>query len=337
MSPKSSSSPKPRIALTIGDPAGIGPELVVRLLSLPQIAARADVMLVASRPALERAAQSLGMAPPASSAWLEILQWEGYEHDVAPGVASGDNGSFMLASLKLGTQLVTAGRADALCFAPLNKAAMRLGGMQEEDEMRWFAKLLDYHGECGELNILDRLWTARVTSHVPLKEVSSLLTPQAVSNAIRMLTQAFRAAGTPHPRIGVCGFNPHNGDNGNYGREEIDVIAPGMALAAAAGYPTYGPYPADTIFLRARDGKLDGVVTMYHDQGQIATKLLGFDVGVTVQGGLPIPVTTPAHGTAYDIVGQGIARSEAMANAFELACEMGEGRGEGRSAIRQAS
>jgi len=128
----------------------------------------------------------------------------------------------------------------------------------------------------------------------------------------------------------VCGFNPHNGDNGNYGDEESRIIEPGIALAAAAGYPSEGPFPADTIFLRAKAGKLDGIVTMYHDQGQIATKLLGFDVGVTVEGGLPIPITTPAHGTAYDIVGQGIARSTAMANAFELACRTGESRNAAR-------
>jgi 4-hydroxythreonine-4-phosphate dehydrogenase len=232
--------------------------------------------------------------------------------------------------------MVEAGEADALCFAPLNKGAMRKGGMHEEDEMRWFAKLLKYDGLCGELNILDELWTGRVTSHMPLKDVSSVLTPQSVSSAICMLTESFRAAGKPAPRIGVCGFNPHNGDSGNYGREEIDVIEPGIALAARAGCPAEGPFPADTIFLRAKAGALDGIVTMYHDQGQIATKLMGFEVGVTVEGGLPIPITTPAHGTAYDIVGQGIASVTAMQNAFELACRMGENRVAAKSAAGAA-
>lgn len=317
---------KPHIVLTIGDPAGIGPELVLRMLSTPAIAARAQVTLIGNHPALQRAAAVTGLPPLVASDWLHIAQWDGMEQDFTPGVAAKENGNFILESLTLGTRLVTSGQADALCFAPLNKGAMRLGGMQEEDEMRWFAKLLNYHGPCGELNILDNLWTARVTSHVALKNVSAMLTPEGVCEGIRTLTEAFRSAGNAHPRIGVCGFNPHNGDNGNYGTEEGDVIAPGMVLAAEQGYPSSGPFPADTIFLRARNGQLDGIVTMYHDQGQIATKLLGFDIGVTVEGGLPIPITTPAHGTAYDIVGQGLAKITAMENAFELACKMAQGR-----------
>jgi len=329
MSTAVTSSRKPRIALTIGDPAGIGPELVLRLLAEPATGARADILLIGNTPALERAAQATGLPLPQASDGVQIIDWAQQDTHYEPAVAAEANGRFILESLTLGARMVTEGRADALCFAPLNKGAMRLGGMREEDEMRWFAKLLDYNGLCGELNILDDLWTGRVTSHMPLKDVSSHLTPQGVSAAIRMLTESFRAAGLAQPRIGVCGFNPHNGDNGNYGTEEIDVIEPGIRLAADAGCPAEGPFPADTIFLRAKAGLLDGIVTMYHDQGQIATKLLGFDVGVTVEGGLPIPITTPAHGTAYDIVNQGIAKVTAMANAFELACRMGDNRNKG--------
>ncbi|HEX4945018.1 MAG TPA: 4-hydroxythreonine-4-phosphate dehydrogenase PdxA, partial [Usitatibacteraceae bacterium] len=134
-------------------------------------------------------------------------------------------------------------------------------------------------------------------------------------------------AGLAKPRIIVCGLNPHNGDNGAFGREEIDIIGPGVELARSRGFPADGPFPADTVFVRAtrKGGGYDGVVTMYHDQGQIAMKLMGFERGVTVQGGLPIPICTPAHGTAYDIAGRGIASDGAMKNAFELACRMGEG------------
>jgi 4-hydroxy-L-threonine phosphate dehydrogenase PdxA len=313
----------PRIALAIGDPAGIGPEIVARLLADPATAAKADIQLIASREALAAGARAAGVSLPLASERLHFVQWAGEDARFAPSIASVDNGRFMLESLTLGTRLVTEGHADALCFAPLNKGAMRLGGMHEEDEMRWFAKLLDYTGPCGEFNVLGPMWTARVTSHVALKDVSSLLSPEGVAGAIRMLTDALRAAGTAQPRVGVCGLNPHNGDNGNYGSEESDVIEPGIQLAASQGFPALGPYPADTIFVRARRGDLDGIVTMYHDQGQIATKLLGFDIGVTVEGGLPIPVTTPAHGTAYDIVGQGTAQATAMTSAFDLACRMG--------------
>ena len=231
----------------------------------------------------------------------------------------------MLDALTEGVQLVSDGRADAFCFAPLNKSALRLGGMHQEDELRWFAEFLNYQGVCGELNVLQNLWTARVTSHVPLKEVSQGLSSSKVCDAIKMISNALKAAGKSQPRIAVCGLNPHNGDNGNYGDEEITVIAPGVQLAVAAGYPADGPFPADTAFVRAirKDGGYDGVVTMYHDQGQIAMKLMGFEKGVTVHGGLPIPITTPAHGTAYDIVGTKQANPQAMFNAFELACRMG--------------
>ena len=128
--------------------------------------------------------------------------------------------------------------------------------------------------------------------------------------------------------IAVCGFNPHNGDGGAFGREEIDTIEPGVELARSRGYPADGPFPADTAFVRAirKDDGYDGVLTMFHDQGQIAMKLMGFDRGVTVPGGLPIPITTAAHGTAYDIAGRGIANVGAMRNAFTLACRMGATR-----------
>ncbi len=230
-----------------------------------------------------------------------------------------------LDSILQGVDLVTSGAAGAFCFAPLNKGALRLGGMHQEDELRWFSDRLRYQGECGELNVLKNLWTARVTSHVALSAVSGLLTPVKVADAIRMITEALRAAGVAQPRVAVCGLNPHNGDGGNYGDEEGRVIAPGMRLATEQGYPAQGPFPADTAFVRALrpQGGFDGVVTMYHDQGQIAMKLLGFEQGVTVHGGLPIPITTPAHGTAYDIVGQGIANLKAMRNAFDLAVRMG--------------
>jgi 4-hydroxy-L-threonine phosphate dehydrogenase PdxA len=200
--------------------------------------------------------------------------------------------------------------------------------MHQEDELRWFAEFLGYDGVCGELNVLEKLWTARVTSHVALREVSALLTPQKVAEAIAMIHRSLAAAGKAQPRVAVCGLNPHNGDNGNYGDEEGRIIEPGVRLAAAQGHVADGPFPADTAFVRAirQDGGYDGVVTMYHDQGQIAMKLMGFERGVTVHGGLPIPITTPAHGTAYDIAGQGRANPGAMVNAFDLACRMGSSR-----------
>lgn len=328
---------KPNIALVIGDPAGVGPELVVKLLADPA-ATQANLYVIGSRAVLTDAMHDTGIQHDLPVVAVSdigkrdlpapvLVDWAGLDASgFVRGQAKADNGKFMLDMLTLGAQLTQQGATDALCFAPLNKGALRAGGMQQQDELRWFEDLLGCHGYTGELNVLDTLWTSRVTSHVALKDVSGLLTPEGVADAARLITDSLRAAGKSQPRVAVCGLNPHNGDNGNYGKEEGEVIEPGVALARARGCAVDGPFPADTIFVRARNGHYDGIVTMYHDQGQIAMKLMGFERGVTVQGGLPIPVTTPAHGTAYDIAGQGIANFGAMKNAFDLACRMATGR-----------
>ncbi len=309
---------KPTIALFTGDPAGIGPEIAARLLADEATYARADIVLIGRR-----------HEKPAAGA-VRMHDWPGLDAPAFErGVAGERNGRYMLDALAEGARLVASGSAHALCFAPLNKSALRAGGMREEDELRWFAELLGHRGVHGELNVLEDLWTSRVTSHVALRDVAALLTPERVADAIAIIGEALRAAGKRSPRIAVCGLNPHNGDHGNYGDEEARVIEPGVRLAASRGHPAEGPFPADTAFVRAirKDGQgYDGVVTMYHDQGQIAMKLMGFERGVTVHGGLPIAITTPAHGTAYDIAGRGVANPQAMRNAFELACRMGEGR-----------
>lgn len=326
---------KPNIALVIGDPAGVGPELVVRLLADGQAARQANLFVIGNRASIADAEAVVGAALNLATIRQHeigardhqqpvLIEWPGLDQPAfTRGKAEAANGKFMLDMLTLGAQLTRGGKTDALCFAPLNKGALRAGGMHQADELRWFEDLLGCHAYTGELNVLDTLWTSRVTSHVALKDVSALLTKEGVADAAQLITASLQAAGKSQPRVGVCGLNPHNGDNGNYGTEETDIIEPGIALARSRGIAVDGPFPADTIFVRAKNGQYDGIVTMYHDQGQIAMKLMGFERGVTVQGGLPIPVTTPAHGTAYDIAGQGIANVGAMRNAFELACRMG--------------
>ncbi|MGE0800552.1 MAG: 4-hydroxythreonine-4-phosphate dehydrogenase PdxA [Lautropia sp.] len=345
---------RPTVALFMGDPAGIGPELTVRLLADGQAARQADILVIGSRSALAQAARETGLpfdvtegdTADARGRVLErplLLRWPGLEADgFERARVTERNGRFMLDGLALGLDLCRDGTADVLCFAPLNKAALRAGGMNHPDELHWFCERLDFHGDCVEFNVLEGLWTSRVTSHMPLKDVSAALTPAAIAAGIRLLYNGLREAGIASPKIAVCGFNPHNGDGGAFGREEIDVIEPGIAAARAAGFPAEGPYPADTIFVRAtrnkdRGGGYDGVLTMFHDQGQIAMKLMGFERGVTVPGGLPMPITTAAHGTAYDIAGRGIANAGAMQNAFALACRFGATRRAAGYAGRPAS
>jgi len=329
---------KTNIALVIGDPAGVGPELVVKLLADGSAAKWANIFVIGNRASLADAKRATGITLGLATVDKTEIGLRDFDHPVlvnwrgldlpafTRGKAEAAIGKFMLAMLTLGAQLSRDGKTDALCFAPLNKSALRAGGMQQADELRWFEDLLGCHGYTGELNVLDSLWTSRVTSHVGLKDVSALLTKEGVADAANLITTSLKASGMATPRVAVCGLNPHNGDNGNYGTEEIDIIEPAVALARSRGIALDGPFPADTIFVRARNGQYDGIVTMYHDQGQIAMKLMGFERGVTVQGGLPIPVTTPAHGTAYDIAGHGVANVGAMKNAFDLACRMGAHR-----------
>jgi 4-hydroxythreonine-4-phosphate dehydrogenase len=311
---------RPRIAFFAGDPNGVGPELVAKLLAKPQVAERAAVRLIGDRAVLARAERLTGaMIRP--DVEFESLPGCG---DAArtPGKVNPAAGAWMLAGLARSAALVRAGEADAIVFAPLNKQALKLGGLQHPDEQHLLAELLEARGYTVEFNVIDRLWTSRVTSHIPLRDVAGTITSERVADAVRVIDKGLRQGGVPHPRIAVAGLNPHAGEGGTLGREEIDAIGPGIECVRAEGIDASGPFPADTVFIAAKRGAFDAVVTMYHDQGQIAMKLMGFDRGVTVLGGLPVPVTTCAHGTAYDIVGRNAANLAPLANALELAVVM---------------
>ena len=193
-----------------------------------------------------------------------------------------------------------------------------MGGNKHSDELHLMAEKLDVKNFFCEFNVVDNFWTARVTSHIPLKDVASQITEEGILDAVKMAHQTLLDAGISIPRIGVAALNPHAGDGGNFGTEEGDIIEPAVKQVQQLGIKADGPHPADTIFVRAQRDEFDAVVTMYHDQGQIAMKLMGFDHGVTVLGGLPVPVTTPAHGTAFDIAGKGKANPDALKAAWKV-------------------
>lgn len=332
-----SSSPLPVVALTLGDPAGIGPELIAKLLSRPEVAQQANVVLVGDPWLWQEGQKVAGVVVPTDA----VLGFADVRQRAPTGrpaflamdtvdpalvrysVADVPGGQSVLKVLDRCMDATLAGHIDAICFAPLNKQAMKLGGMQHEDELHHFAAYLGVDSYFCEFNTLGRLWTSRISSHVPLKDVPQFIQGPRIKAAAKLIHDSLKASGVAQPRVAVAGFNPHNGDGGLCGREEVEVIAPAVAELQAEGYPVQGPFSPDTIFLKARDGEYDAIVTMYHDQGQIAIKLMGFSKGVTVQGGLPIPITTPAHGTAYDIASQGKANPDAMAAAFQIACRMG--------------
>lgn len=327
-----------RVGLVMGDPAGISPELTAKLLADPDARKAASILVIGDRRVLAKGAETAEVSVAVSvvddAAEAELRPGEPVLLDlghldpatIALGEASAAGGAFAMRNFRVALELAKAGRLDAVFFTPFNKHALRLAGNPYLDEIQFAANVLDAPGPHAEFNVLGDIWNARVTSHVPLKNVAALLSVDAILEALALTDRSMRAAGFARPRIAVAALNPHAGDGGNFGREEIDIIAPAVAEAQRRQMAVEGPFPADTIYLRVRNGQFDAVLSMYHDQGQIAIKLMGFDRGVTVLGGLPVPICTPAHGTAYDIAGRGVANPDASKAAFALAKRLGQVR-----------
>jgi len=310
---------KPVIALAMGDPAGISPELTAKAVALDDVRSAARLVVIGDRRVYDEGAR-IAKASGEPDDFVDLKHLD--PATIQRGVASRAGGQSALANYRHALRMVADGKADAVCFTPFNKQAMRMAEPTYDDEILFTTTVLGFKGVATEFNVLEGLWNARVTSHIPLKDVSHALTVERIVQALELTANALRAAGFQPPRIGVAALNPHAGDGGNFGREEIDIIEPAVRKARALGLPADGPYPADTVFVRAKRGQFDAVLTMFHDQGQIAMKLLGFDRGVTVLGGFPFPICTPAHGTAYDIAGKGIANVGAARAAILLAAQM---------------
>ncbi|NVO16295.1 MAG: 4-hydroxythreonine-4-phosphate dehydrogenase PdxA [Rhodoplanes sp.] len=325
---------RPIIALAMGDPAGISPELAAKLLSQADIRSAARIVVFGDLRVLDRGAAVAGVSLDIETVSAEdqiptdptrpiLVDLKNLDPgDVTIGAATLPGGRFATENFRRALQFAAAGRAQGVVFTPFNKKAMRMAYAGYDDEIRFIADVLKFDGPAREFNVLDELWNARVTSHIPLSEVASSITPEAILRNLALADACMRAAGFERPRIAVAGLNPHAGDGGNFGREEIDVIEPAVQQGIERGFAVAGPFPADTVFVRAKRGDFDAVLTMYHDQGQIAMKLMGFDRGVTLVGGFPFPICTPAHGTAYDIVGRGIANIGAARQAVLLAVRM---------------
>jgi 4-hydroxythreonine-4-phosphate dehydrogenase len=329
---------KPVIGLMLGDVTGIGPEISAKLLASGAVAKLANVVVIGDKRVLDlgikNAGVKLGYRTVSS---VDEIRWPSEQLPVVDlgnvdparfpqGTSSAESGKLTGDTLKFMIDLALAGKLDGICFAPLNKGAMHQGGWKFNDEHQMFAKLTDHSGFFGEMNVIKEFSTFRVTSHVALREAVNMISPERITNAIKLADDTLRSAGIAQPRIGVAALNPHNGENGLFGDEEIRIIRPTVEKIRAGGVNCTGPISSDVIFIKATRGEFDGVVMMYHDQGQIATKLLGFNKGVTVTAGLKTVFTTPAHGTAYDIVGQGKADRGAMEHAFTLAAKMAASR-----------
>ncbi|HRK18167.1 MAG TPA: 4-hydroxythreonine-4-phosphate dehydrogenase PdxA [Hyphomicrobiaceae bacterium] len=324
---------KPAIALAMGDPSGISLELLAKILTDKDVRAAANFIVVGDARALAEGNRIAGTR-------VELPLWQrgNAEPDFATGAvlldlghldpatlttgeSSEAGGAFALRNFRTALNLGRDGLAEAVTFTPFNKHAMRLSYPKYIDEIEIITDELG-GGPGREFNVLPNIWNARITSHVPLSGVSKLITRKAVLEGLMLTDRCMREAGYARPRIAVAALNPHAGDGGNFGHEDDDEITPGIADAKARGIVCDGPFPSDTVFLRAKRGDFDAVQTMYHDQGQIAMKLIGFDEGVTLIGGYRVPVCTPAHGTAYDIAGKGIANIGASKAAMLLAARL---------------
>ncbi|MEG1849167.1 MAG: 4-hydroxythreonine-4-phosphate dehydrogenase PdxA [Oscillospiraceae bacterium] len=324
---------KPILGILLGDATGVGPEVVAKLAANGFLQQACRPVLIGDARVFEWGQKIAGVAVPYTAVdridqidWnkkLPLLDQKNQNpEEIRIGEINAACGTAVMGMLELAAGLCVGHQLDGFCFAPFNKSAMKAGGCPFESEHHLLAHIFGVTGPFGEINVLGELMTVRTTSHIPISEVSEHLSVESILRAIELGYTTVRSSGVEHPRLGVAALNPHCGEDGRCGREELDVIAPAIAEAARRGWGAQGPYSGDILFIKAFRGEFDAVVTMYHDQGQIALKLKGFDQGITVAGGQPYPIVTCAHGTAYDIAGKGIASTSAFENAVTMASKM---------------
>jgi len=327
---------KPILAITMGDPAGIGPEIVVKALSSPRLWSTCRPVVFGRLPVLETAARALGSEvgfvpvgkklPTASRSQCPLVE-TGPERDRIPplGRVSAAGGRAAIEAITLAICLALDRRVDAIVTAPISKEAIRAAGSPFPGHTEMLAAFTGAQRHAMML-VGGPLRVSLATIHVPLAQVPSLITARNVRAVIELTWDAVRSFGLRRPKIAVCGLNPRAGEAGLMGDEERRVIAPVVRALAKKGIPVSGPYPADTIFFRAVRGEFAAVVAMYHDQGLGPLKTLAFDTGVNLTLGLPIIRTSVDHGTAFDIAGTGSASPESLLAAIELAATMARRR-----------
>jgi 4-hydroxythreonine-4-phosphate dehydrogenase len=345
---------RPHLAITMGDPAGVGPEIIVKACARlrPRIeSGDLRLLVVGSVRALEQARSQLGAAPeiPAVSeedaAWppLACLEAGPEREPIQTGGVSAEGGRLAYLAVERSVRLALAGRVGGIVTAPLNKEALNRAGYHYAGHTEMLA---DLTGVKDSVMMLAHggMRVSHVTTHVALEEVPRRLTPERLRRVIELTHGALRDLGIGRARIAVAALNPHAGEGGLFGRQDIDVSAPVIADCVAEGMDVVGPVPGDTVFVKLRAGQYDAVVAMYHDQGHIPVKLLGFTVdpatgrwealsGVNITLGLPIVRTSVDHGTAFDIAGQGIANEDSLIEAIEFAERLAAARTASSGAI----
>jgi len=323
-----------RLALTMGDPAGIGPEIIVRaahqMRELVQ-QGRVELQVFGSGAALQRASALLKL----DAAPLHMVDVGPVDGAMPVGEVSAAAGKWSYLAVERAVQMTQAGQIDAIVTAPLCKEALHLAGYPFEGHTEMLAHLTGMRD--GVMMLAHGgMRVSHVSTHCPLSEVPKRLTPVRLRRVLDVTLDALRALGIERPRIAVAGLNPHAGEGGILGKEDGEIIAPIVAEYAAAGHAVTGPWAGDTVFIKLRAGQFDAVVAMFHDQGHIPVKLLGFSIdpatgawnavsGVNITLGLPILRTSVDHGTAFDIAGKGIASADSMVDAAQYAMTLVEG------------
>jgi 4-hydroxythreonine-4-phosphate dehydrogenase len=325
---------KINIAVLLGDPSGIGPELVSKLLS-EEITNKANVVVIGEKNILENGSKISGKShnlvfvedfdnidfEKNNKFFLDVSKGKNHEYQLSE--CSKESGESVLTSLNLALDLAKENKIHAINFGPFNKTSLKLGGNKYSDELHLMAEKLEVKNFFCEFNVIDNFWTARVSSHIPIKEVPEHVKKEKIIKPIKLINEAMKLNGIKNPRVAVQALNPH----AEFGTEEKEEIIPAIEEAKKLGINADGPLPCDTSFITAyKNGNHDCIVGMYHDALQSGLKAFGFDRGVTVQGGLPVPITTPAHGTAFDIAGKNKANLEPTLNSFKIALTMAKNK-----------
>ena len=318
---------KRNIAILLGDPSGIGPELVSKLLSQNELN-QANIIVIGEKNILENGNKITGNShnlnfvekfeeinfEKGNKFFLDISKDKNINYKLSE--CSAESGETVLNALNYALDLTKSNKIHAINFAPYNKTSMKLAGSKYEDELHLMADKLEVKDFFCEFNVIDNFWTSRVTSHMPLKDVPNHIKKENILKPIKLINKTMKLYGIKNPRVAVQALNPH----AEFGIEEKNEIIPAIEEAKKMGINADGPLPIDTSFITAfKNKKHDCIVGMYHDALQSGLKAFGFDRGVTVQGGMPIPITTPAHGTAFDIAGKNVANLEPTIQSFKIA------------------
>jgi 4-hydroxythreonine-4-phosphate dehydrogenase len=327
---------RPLLGLTVGDPAGIGPEVVLAAARDPRVEV-ARLLAIGSMEALRSASSVVGDAPalravasPAEARFepgtLDVVVVPS-DRPVPVGKLSAEAGKIAFDGVAHAVDLALAGAIDGIVTAPLNKEAIALAGHPYPGHTEILAELTGTADFAMMLTAL-KLRVVHVTTHVGIRTMLEKVTTERVLTTIRLADRALRDMGIERPSVGVAGLNPHAGEGGLFGDEEQTTITPAIERARAEGVDATGPWPPDTLFGRAVAGDFDVAIAMYHDQGHIAVKVLGFETGVNATIGLPIVRTSVDHGTAFDIAGTGKASADSMVEAVLVGASMASARKE---------